>query len=409
MKMTKEDLDALINKQVADILKAEDLLDVIQERIAESLRPIQDEQKAFKADLMSSLHKATEPAENKGQMVGRLLRALAAGKMDPEKAAKHALKHWNDERVAKALSSSDSTAGGFLLQDEVSNEVIELLRAVSVVRSLNPVIVPVDSGTLRIPKMTAGAGGGWIGENEDAPVTEQQFGGVTLSAKKYASLVPISNDLLRRASVMVDNLVRDDLVADVSTATDLRFIRGVGTDASPKGLRYQAAAANVFDRQKAGAGSTLAEITADLVGMIQRLGDANVRMLRPGWIMEWRTWARLYSVRDGNGNLVFAPEMARGTLMGVPYRRTSQIPRNLGGGSETELYFADFADVLVGETTGIMVDTSGEAAYNNGGTVVAAFSRDQTVIRAIVEVDLAVRHPQSVAVLTAVDWSPADA
>jgi HK97 family phage major capsid protein len=408
----KVDLDDLISGTVKDVLTGEGMLDFVRDNIANALAPLEKSNEDFRRDLLTSIDKGFEKQkpQDKGLLIGRVMRALAACRMDPARAAVYAREKWGDERVSKALSSSEGSAGGFLLREEVG-DLIELLRPASVVRSLGPVIVPMEGGTIRMPKHTAGASGGWIGENANIPMTEPGFGSVALHAKKYASLVPVSNDLLRRASPQADMLVRDDLVADIATSTDLGFIRGAGTDAMPKGLRYQAAAAGVNVRAGNG-NATLAEITGDLVGMIQRMGDSNVRMIRMGWLMEWRTWARLMSIRDGNGNLTFAPEMRGGTLWGYPFRVTSSIPRGLtgggGGSNETEFYLVDFADVMVGETTGILIDTSGEAAYHNGTTVIAAFSQDQTVIRAIVEVDLAVRHPESVQVLVGVDWAPAD-
>jgi HK97 family phage major capsid protein len=255
------------------------------------------------------------------------------------------------------------------------------------------------SGTLSIPKHTAGSAGGWIGENQNVPATQPNFGQVRLTARKYAALVPVSNDLLRRASASVDTMVRDDLVADIATATDLAFIRGDGTNGQPKGLKNWAGTTLT-----ANATVNLSNVTDDLGQMIQTLMDSDVRMLRLGWIMEPRTWRYLVTARDSNGNFAFKPEMDRGTLFAFPFRVTTQIPRNLGAGNDTELYLSDFADVVIGEATQVLIDASGETAYHDGSQVVAAFSLDQTVVRAIVEVDLAVRHAESVVVLNGVTW-----
>jgi HK97 family phage major capsid protein len=201
--------------------------------------------------------------------------------------------------------------------------------------------------------LTAGAAGGWIGENTNIPKTEQTFGSIRLVARKYGSLVPISNDLLRRGGAKVDALVRDDLSRDIRVKTDLAYIRGDGTAGQPMGLRS-------LQGQTFAANSTVsvANTTDDLGTCLQLLGDANVDFDNPGWIMEWRTWRYLITARDGNNNLVWADEMARGTLMGFPFRVTSQIPRNLGAGTETELYFANFTDVVIGDATSILLDVS---------------------------------------------------
>jgi hypothetical protein len=51
-----------------------------------------------------------------------------------------------------------------------------------------------------------------------------------------------------------------------------------------------------------------------------------------------------------------------------------------------------------------LIDASDIAAYEEGGTVKAAYSRDETVIRAISEHDLVVRRAEAVAIATGVRW-----
>ncbi len=201
---------------------------------------------------------------------------------------------------------------------------------------------------------------------------------------------------------MPDGIVRDDLLNGVRTREDLAFIRDAGTSYCPKGMRYWAAAANILTMT---ATPTLITMTLDLGRLILALEEANVGFTRPGWMMAPRTRHALMTIRDANGNLAYAPEMARGMLMGYPYGVTTQIPRTLGGGTESELYLADFADVVIGQADSVEIATSSEASYKNESAVlVSSFSQDQTVIRVIEEHDLCVRHAESVAVLTALTW-----
>jgi hypothetical protein len=66
----------------------------------------------------------------------------------------------------------------------------------------------------------------------------------------------------------------------------------------------------------------------------------------------------------------------------------------------------DFADVLLGESNALEVMASDVAAYYDGANVQAAFSLDQTVLRLIAHHDIAVRHEESLALMTAVKWTP---
>lgn len=346
-------------------------------------------------------------ASTKGYTVARMLMAYAnavSQKGGLTLAARVAADKWGKDSIeAKALAAQDAAGGGFLIRDELAAEVIEFLRPASVVRQMNPVISPLDAGTSRLPKLTSGSSAVYIGENQNLVATQPAFGVVQPVAKKLGGLVPISNDLIRRVNTSLQQTVRDDLVAGIGQKSDGAFIRSVGSVGEPKGLRYWPVSANIIPAN--GTVST-ANTIKDLGKLIEALANANVRFLRPGWLMSHRTWRFLFTLLDANSNFVFRDEMKNGTLFGYPFGRTSQIPNNLGGGTnESEVYLADFADVVIAEATQILIDVTTEGAYFDGSNVVAAFSLDQTVIRAIVEHDLVMRHDESVAVLTAAIWT----
>lgn len=346
----------------------------------------------------------TERDPDKGEMVARIIRVLAAARCNVRDAREIARNEWNDPLLARAMAASTGSAGGFLVPEQYSAELIELLRPSAVVRSLNPVTVPMPGGNITLPKLTGGGSASYVGENQNIAKTEAKVGQIRFSARKLAALVPISNDLIRFSSPQADAVVRDDLVAALAEREDLAFILDDGTQDAPKGMRYWAPSGNLV---AANATVNLANVTADLGNLVLKLKGANVRMIRPGWIISPRTEQYLMTVRDGNGNYAFRDEMLQGRLWGWPFGVTSQIPENLGGGSnESEVYLVDFADAVIAEVPGLIIDVSSEAAYFDGANVVAAFSLDQTVIRVIEQHDFGMRHDASVAVLTGVTWAP---
>lgn len=341
----------------------------------------------------------TEPGIN----AARVLRALAASGGDIRQARDFAKVEYGDgAAVTKALAAGDAAAGGFLLQQELASELIDLLRPRSVVRAMLPQVVRARRGSMDFPKLTSGAAAGYIGENHDIPVSQQAFGEVTLTAKKLAALVPISNDLLTFGQD-ADAIIRDDLIQALATVEDQEFIRGDGVENGPKGLRNWAAAANVT----ASNGTTSAQIEKDFKDLLQALEGNDVPMIRPGWIMAPRSKNHLITLRDPNGNLIY-PEMRneRPTIHTIPVHITNNIPTNLGAGSdETELYLVDASEVLLGEVEVIQIAVSGDASYiDETSTIRSAFTRDQTLMRAILRHDLAVKHDVAVGVKTGVVW-----
>jgi HK97 family phage major capsid protein len=265
--------------------------------------------------------------------------------------------------------------------------------------------------TIEIPKSGGGSinndavGVGWF----SGVATGVQFGQIKLSSKKLAALVPISNDLIRYSSPSADTIVRDDCVRSLAAREDLAFLRGTGLSGTPKGLKYWIASANKFDGN---ATASLANLTADLGHAIRNVMDADINLVigqagtgavtvRPGWVFAPRTWQYLFTIQTGLGTHAFKDEMLRGTLLGWPFRVTTQIPITASsntvdtGGTYSEIYFGAFAHAVIGEAQGLIVDASQEAAYYDGSSVVAAYSQDQTVIRVIAEHDFALRHDRA--------------
>lgn len=332
----------------------------------------------------------------------RFVQALAVGGRDNRRAAEFAETVLHDAEVARALGTTDLGSGGALIPQNFSSEFIEFLRPASVVRRMGARVQPMPNGNDTIMKMTAGSTASYIGDNTNIVKTEPTFGQVQLQEKHLAALVPYSNNLLRTSSPSVSTMIREDLVAAVAMKEDETFLRSDGTSYKPKGLRYWVDSANVL---AVNATVNLANIDIDLGKALLALQESNCRMITPGWIVAPRTFNYLESLRDGNGNKAF-PELAQMRLRGFPISWTTQIPTNLAvtGTGESEIYLADFADVIVGDN-GIEVTAWDGGAYVVDGAVVSGLSQNQTVIRIIAHHDLVVRHAKSVAVLKDVDWA----
>jgi len=330
---------------------------------------------------VDDMHATRTPAAQGGRKFGRFLKQIASGK-------------------TKALQASDDSAGGALVPAEAIGDVIPRLIAESVVTGFNPVRTRLEGNALRFPRIDGGATAQWIGEGENLPTSQQTTDSVLLTPKKLGVIIPVSNDLIRRGASNVEGILADDAVTAINAAVDLAWIRGPGTGGQPVGFRSQP---GILTR--ASGGTSAAAIQDDLGRAREALRQADVPMTRPGFLISPRTERALFTLLDANSNPIFRPEMANGTLFGIPFAVTSQIPTNLGGGgNETEVYLVDFAQVIVGEQVPVAVQAFEAAAYQDGGTIVSALSRDETVLRIIVETDLGLRHGQAVHVTTGVTW-----
>ncbi|MCC3681194.1 phage major capsid protein, partial [Staphylococcus epidermidis] len=323
---------------------------------------------------------------------------LGAGQGNQQLAAQLAKEGNFSSEVQMALSTVTPGAGGVLVPQNFSSEVIESLRPASVVRKMGVRSLPLNNGNLTMPRITGNTVVTYIGSEQDIALTGMTFADTKLSAKKPAALVPISNDLLRMSGVnpRVDQLVADDVTVSMGLSEDLHFIRADGSGVLPKGMRYWAIPQNLVPAPAA-ATITLEKIDLFAGGMMLRVETANVQMKSCGWLMHPRVLRWLQSLRDGNGNKAY-PEIEQGNWKGYPVGLSNQIPVNLGvDGDETEIYFVNFADMMIGEDMDLVIDFSKEAAYKDGaGNWVSAFQRDQTLVRVIAKHDFGPGHVEPI-------------
>lgn len=373
---------------------------VIGEAIDERLRPLT----TAEAPAAPVSHRT--PADlgmDRGCAGARHIMAEAARKKFGIPAREWALQIWGrDVTEALAIGTTTVSGGGAVVPPSFSAEIIELLRPASVILRAGPNRIGMPGGTITIPKMTAGSSAQYIGENVNIGATQPTYGNVVGTSKKLAAIVPVSNEWLDRSVPGADAMLRDDVVASLAQRADLEFLTGNGTQYTPKGLKYWVTAGNEF---AANATFNQANALLDLGYAQQLLEEDNVRMLRPAWFFSPRTRYALAVLYSTNGVPVF-PEMGAGRLLGIPYYVSNQISSREGVGTdESQIFLVDMADVVVAEEGTLSIDTSAEAAYQNAeGTLVSAFSSDQTVVRVIHKHDLIVRHAESIVRIHTVKW-----
>ncbi len=340
---------------------------------------------------------------DKGVVAGLMVAALASSKGDRDKAVS-LLEQNGHSAVSAALSGATDAAGGVTIPRAQSSELIELLRPRVAVRASGARTVPMPAGELRHAAQNSSATAGYVGENVKATESQPDFAKIDQTFKKLTSLVPIGNSLLRHTSTAMAGLVRDDLLKVMALREDLAFIRGDGVGNTPIGLLNWIPAANWLT----GIAATPAVVDATLRSLVSKVEDADVGMVTPGWIMRAATKNFLASLRDAASGVPLYPSITTSNmLLGFPIKTTSQIPNNLGVGvNETEVYFGDFDEVMIGDSMQIIVSSSAEAAYvDAGGNTVSAFQNDLTLMRAISEHDLAPRHDVALSGAQCVAWT----
>lgn len=138
----------------------------------------------------------------------------------------------------------DSTTANTLIQEQVANFLVEPLTAASVVLGATPGPTTfVSSEPLRIPTMTGNFNPAWVGENEKIPDDESaDFGEIELmptARKSIKTIVRVSNELIRMATVGVSSVLQNRVVADVRDKLDTALLMGDGAGDTVTGILEQ--------------------------------------------------------------------------------------------------------------------------------------------------------------------------
>lgn len=310
--------------------------------------------------------------------------------------------------ATKALTTLVASELGNGITTPLSTDFIETLRNESAFLSGGPVELDMSFGSIDIPAGLAGATGTYGAEGADLPYTQMTTRKVSLAAKHLKAVTAINNNAIAVSPLAVASIVGDDLQMGLTLAMDAAGLRGDGAGSNPAGLLTLVNAAHKFVATANVVAPTIAQIDADARNALSKFRSSNVPRRRPRWIMCNRTFTYLQFLRDGNGNFAYPGlHLPVPTWHGnLPVTLSEQVPSNLGAGTnESEIYLQDFGHVLMGISRSLTLTASTEASYkNSGGTLVSAFSLDETVVRGLASHDFDMRHDKSGVIITAVKW-----
>lgn len=321
------------------------------------------------------------------------------GRQDPERAAYFARKNYGDSEMAeefKALSATGPTYGGYLIPEVYMDDIIELLYPKTVIFELGAQKVPLDKGNLNIPKMTAGTRATWRGEQRKITKTAPEFGNIKLSAKSLAAIVPQSRELLMSTSFSADAMFANDLTRRMQLGLDYGGLYGTGGEFMPLGIYYNKEVEKIdVTKLDAMYASTAGVITADFpVYLRSVVMQKNVDDQRLGWAFNSMLEGFLMNMKTETGTYIYRDEMQAGKLLGAPYKVSNQIPVSAAG--LTELFFGNWADLLIGDQMGMETFTTLEGSWvDDEGTTHNAFEENLAATRATMYDDIAVRHGES--------------
>lgn len=353
-------------------------------------------------EAMSARKWADMPGVNEGKDKFSLFKACSAIANRDFTHAGYEKEVMDGARAKAAQAAGVDTAGGYLVPVQALGGIIELLRSNLVLNTLGATVLTDLVGVpVEVPKQTSSATAYWVAENSALTESIIGLGQLQMNPKGLGALVKMSNRSLRLSNPSLEALVRQDITEQIARALDIAGLRGTGSLGTPIGIVNIPGVATVdFDSTAAHGAATNPswEAMYELEG---KLEDADALKGKLGYTFApaiKRQMSKLrsaaFATTDQEGAFLQTQPMTAAhisAVLGYPFATTTQLPTNLGSSTDQgEVIFGNWADLLIGMWGGLRLLASQEA-----GT---AFAADQTWVRAIMDVDVAVRHIQSFAV-----------
>lgn len=293
-----------------------------------------------------------------------------------------------------AIQRSDvfSTGGALVTSDRLDGSFIELVRNKSAFLSSGITTLNGLTGNVEIGRQTGASTTFWVGEDVAVAESDPTFGLVNMTPKTLGARIGISRRSLIQTSPDIENLNRNDMIAQITLGIDRAIGYGLGSAAQPLGIAnlptgvgsvtFSGGQTASFNANQGG-GTGNAGTWAQYVLLETLVSNANLDVATMRYIMNSAMRGALKTtLRDSvaGADYIFRDNATVNSYQAVV---SNQVQQN-------DVFFGDFSAGLAGFWSSIDL-------------VVDPFSRSdrgQVIYTAFQDFDFAVRRPESFAIGT---------
>lgn len=285
--------------------------------------------------------------------------------------------------IEKRVVTGAGEGSNLIATDLYGNQFIDTLRARMVVRRLGARVLSGLVGNVDIPKLASSASTGWVADNAALTAADPDYSKVQMSPKHAGGITEFSRSTLLQSSPDIEQLLRDDFAKVLANRVDITSINGGGSN-EPSGVLQSGLNTSVT----MGASPTWANVLSIIEKVELGNGDGSAWVTTPSVVRKLRSTAKVTST--DSVMIMDTPN----SLAGYPLAATNNVPGDTIGSPTLshKLIFGNWADLLIGfwSELDILVNPYESTAYSKGNVQV----------RAMMTLDIAVRHSASFAACT---------
>jgi len=352
-------------------------------------------------DMSDKENRAIEPEQNKTEEVTHMeeketrtvptVAITTDSKVEERARFNHFLRtgELRESPAATPLMVSSETKGAALAPVDFAKEIIDGLADVAVMRQIARVLPPISGKSVAYPRRTGGTGAAMV--LEGAPITpyDLTFDQVTITPKKAAALVEVSNELLQDAGVDIAGYLAQHFIDEIGELLEDQYWNGDGVDANLLGALT---AVDELDQPIIERIPTTGA-TIDVEDILALWAALPAKYRRNAvFVCNSAMEAVLRKMKDETGQYLMVQDLATGlgnTLLGRPLYLAEGFPGTLEAGTDV-LMVGDFQrGIYIGDKIGIDIQRNDAIG----------FYKDITAFRAIFRTDIQLAWPDALRVL----------
>lgn len=238
-----------------------------------------------------------------------------------------------------SMTTQSDPDGGWTVRPVIDGTIDVLMRDISPMRGLARVVVLSSGGAWQKLVTRRGTQSGWVGEEEERPVTEgPQHALITITPGEVYAQPELTNVLLDDTGFDLTSFLNEDVAAEFALQEGVAFVTGNGVN-KPRGfLTYDKATTSDATRTfgtlqyvpsggaSGFASSNPADALYDLLASLRpiyRVGSG------VAWSMNSTTANLVRKFKDGQGNYLWSESLAAGQpdrLLGYPVSIDETMP-----------------------------------------------------------------------------------
>ena len=286
------------------------------------------------------------------------------------------------------VTSSAGAGGNIVATNILADQFVDALRPYSAVMDAGATMITGLVGNVSIPKRATSSTAAWFGADDADSLSETtgSFGSISMTPKTIGVYSKFSRLMQLQSTPDIENVIRQDFLELIGTGIDSAAISGTGSSNQPEGIL------SASDTTVLALGTNGAALTLDnLITLKKNVSASNADDSSCSYLINSKVESAISQLKNSDGLYHLNPyELPLGEQRFAGRRMlvSNNVPSNLSKGSGSNLsaaIYGRFSDLLIGQWSGIEIETD----------IYSDFAKGTVGVRALATIDIAVRHGES--------------